>query len=151
MGHRDKKKAAVRARAGKLALASQTHGTISNNSAETRELDGIELVEGTHTSYLDSDCDYDGGINHWPSDTDSEWDDTESDGDSLEELEGDELKANLCELREEVEALTTPMNYNHIMAPKSVKDWKNVERNCTLGYTGTSQCTQQRRAQEARS
>ena len=37
-----------------------------------------------------------------------------------------------------------PSKYAQIAARKSDKVWKKVEKNRALGYTGNSQCTQQR-------
>ena len=65
-----------------------------------------------------------------------------SDAESLEEL-GEELEANLNEMRAELKELPICMKYDLLMEPKTVKDWKKVEENCTLGYTGNLKRTQE--------
>ncbi|KAG2031688.1 hypothetical protein BDR03DRAFT_1015862, partial [Suillus americanus] len=64
---------------------------------------------------------------------------------SLEELEGMDLEENLKAVRVDVES----SGYAKVAAPKTVKTWQKAEKNQALGYTGTSQRTQQRRAKEA--
>ena len=66
-----------------------------------------------------------------------------SDAESLEELEGEELEANLNELRAELKELPIRMKYDLLMEPKTAKDWKKAEENCTLGYTGNLKHTQE--------
>ncbi|KAG1805422.1 hypothetical protein EV424DRAFT_1282075, partial [Suillus variegatus] len=86
------------------------------------------------------------GVNcHW---SNSDYSDSEdfdggdySDTKSLEELEGDELEANLSDLRAESKDLIAPTKYEQLMKPKLVKQWKKAEQNHTLGYTGHSRCT----------
>jgi hypothetical protein len=101
----------------------------------------------------DSDCGYNGGVNYYRSDSDSDkyLDESSgiSDAESLEELEGVALEENLADLRVELEELAAATQYEQIMGPKSAKR-KRVEKNRSLGYTGTSQHTQQRKAKEAR-
>jgi len=101
----------------------------------------------------DKDCHYFGGVNC--DILDSEYDScAESSGDdleSLEELEGDALDKNLHELQAEVESLgAAPSSYELITAPKSAKEWQRVEKNCSLGYTGTSTRTKQHKGKAAR-
>jgi len=64
-----------------------------------------------------------------------------SDADSLEELEGDELKANLLELRTELADLGAPTKCDQIMESKLEKDRRKVEQNRALGYNGNSKQT----------
>ena len=71
-----------------------------------------------------------------------------SDAESPEELEGEELEANLNDLRAELKELPIHMEYDLLMEPKPVKDWKKVEENRTLGYTGNLKHTQERRAKD---
>jgi hypothetical protein len=54
-----------------------------------------------------------------------------SDIESFEELEGDQLEANLPDLRAE---LIAPTKYEQLMKPKLVKQWKKTEQSHTLGY-----------------
>lgn len=102
----------------------------------------------------DSDCGYNwGGVNYnWSESSDGDFDIEDyddSDMDSLEELEGEELEANLSKLRAELKDLAAPTKYEQITEPKLVKEWKKIEQTCTLGYTGHSQCTQEWRAKDA--
>ena len=98
----------------------------------------------------DSDCGYKGGVNcYWSDSDDSDFSEEYSDADSLEELEGDELKANLLELRTELADLGAPTKYDQIMESKLENDWRKVEQNYALGYNGNSKWTQERRAKEA--
>ena len=91
------------------------------------------------SSNSDSDCGYKGGVDFSLSKSDSF---DYSDAESLEELEAEELEANLNELRAELKELPICMKYDLLMEPKTAKDWKKVE-NCTLGYTGNLKCTQE--------
>ena len=108
----------------------------------------------------DGDCNYFGGVNCHISD--SEYDSSAESGsnfqvsdkdESLAELEGDALEENLRELRGEMEsprvASTAPSRYDLITAKKSVKEWQRAEKNRSLGYTGTSTRTKQRKAKAA--
>jgi hypothetical protein len=103
----------------------------------------------------DDDCGYTGGVNVC---VDSEWQEEEMDGrddldewsdtESLAELEGDELEANLQALKpglrdtslQELE-VTTP--YEEIKGGKSAKTFANAEKNHGLGYNGLSKHTKQ--------
>jgi hypothetical protein len=101
----------------------------------------------------DRDCGYIGGVNCNP-DSDSEhsgssWSDTET----LAELDGEELEKNLqMLLAEELQDLegAKPSEYSQIAALKSEKVWKKAEKNRALGYTGSSQHTQQRNDKASR-
>lgn len=150
MGRADKKKAAAHATAARIKAHNSTSTNLKNHnpSADTN------ILPITVDSDSDSDCQYLGGVNFYPSDddyTDSGEESTDTELESLAELEGDELEANLRELRAELEDLgTIHTKYDHIMQMKSVTDWKKAERNRTLGYTGNSRRTQLRKAKEAR-
>jgi len=65
-------------------------------------------------------------------------------------LEGEELKANLQELRAELQELVAPTCYEDIAQPRSIKEWWKMEKNRAFGYNGHSKRTQQRRDKEAR-
>ena len=101
------------------------------------------------------DCGYEGGVDCESSDdeydptvdSDEDW----SDDESLAELEGDELEANLCALHseEETEYLHVPNAFRQMMVPKDAKEWEKAEGNWAFGYTMNSICTQERRRKEA--
>ncbi|KAG1876297.1 hypothetical protein F4604DRAFT_1760712 [Suillus subluteus] len=105
---------------------------------------------------VENECDYEGGVNcYWSEDSDyapdsdSEW----SDGDeSVVEFEGEELEQNLTALRAEVEALRYLTKYEEVSAASkmTMKDWRKVESNRALGYTGNSIRTAQRNAKAVR-
>ena len=160
MGRKDKRKAAARATAARMA-AFHTRNNNTHNSPPTPESrfdieddvvnmdDSIPIIVDS-----DSDCGYNGGVNYYGSDSDSdEYLDENSgisDAESLEELEGVALEENLADLKVELKELAAATQYEQIMEPKSAKQWKRVEKNRSLGFTGTSQHTQQRKAKEAR-
>jgi hypothetical protein len=141
--------------------------SLKNSAARARAARAVACLT-SQVSYLDtqppillksdsdSDVGYEGGVDCTWSDSDyepgtdsgSDW--CDSDADSLSEFEGEGLEANLQELREELEALGAPVEYHGIRAPRSAKEWKKIEGNRALGYTGHSQRTQQRKAKEAR-
>jgi hypothetical protein len=154
MGLKDKRKAAARATAARLcALKAQLENSTPNeagvpehNMAETITMEDADC-EGGVTSE-DSDGWYEGGVNCFLSDSDEDFNIGDySDTESLEELEGDELEANLSELRA---GIIAPTKYEQVMQPKLAEGWKKAEQNRSLGYTGHSQRTQERRANEAR-
>ena len=101
------------------------------------------------------ECGYEGGVDckslddkYDPTvDSDEDW----SDYESLAELKGDELEANLCALHEEeAESLDAPNAFRQMMVPKDAKEWKKAEGNRAFGYTMNSTHTQERRRKEAR-
>jgi hypothetical protein len=152
MGLKDKQKSAARARATRLGTAKAR-----DHLANPTPLNNIipETIGNTPaidiSSNSDSDCGYEGGVNcYWSDSDDSDFNEEYSDADSLEELEGDELEANLLELRTELADLGAPTKYDQIMESKLEKDWRKVEQNRGLGYSGNSKRTQERRAKEAR-
>ena len=77
------------------------------------------------SSDSDSDCGYEGGVNFCLSKSDSF---DYSDAESLEELEGEELEANLNELRAELKELPIHVKYDLLMELKTVKDWRKQRR-----------------------
>jgi hypothetical protein len=104
----------------------------------------------------DDDCGYTGGVNicldsEWEGDMgeSDEWSDTES----LAELEGEELEANLQALRPKL-LVTNPvevmMPYEEIRCGKSAQTFANAEKNCRLGYNGLSKHTKQLHNKKAR-
>ncbi|EGO01426.1 hypothetical protein SERLA73DRAFT_70616 [Serpula lacrymans var. lacrymans S7.3] len=94
---------------------------------------------------LDLECDSDGVNVCWPSSSkyemplnpESSW----SDSESICKMEGDELEANLQELRAEVEALGNCTGFEEIQTTRMFADWKTAEANRTLGYNGHSAWT----------
>jgi hypothetical protein len=158
MGRKDKREAAARATAARMAAFYTRNNT--HNSPPTPEshfdIEDIVIMDDSIPIIVDSDsdCGYDGGVNYYWSDSDSdEYLDENSgisDTESLEELEGVALEENLAGLKVELEELAAATQYEQIMGPKSEKQWKRVEKNRSLGYTGISQRTQQRKAKEAR-
>jgi len=146
--------AAARARAARWPRAARA--TCNSNTAPTASNPAV--IEIDYDSPSEQDCGYTGGVNYRFSDTEydsateSEWSNgSGSDEDSVVELEGDELDANLHELRKKAhdKALEEFPKYAQIVMKKSAVEWKKAEKNRTLGYTGNSQRTQQRRAKEA--
>lgn len=159
MGHKDKRKAAARATAARMAAfhtQNNTHNSLPTPESRFDIEDDVVNMDDSIPIIVDSDsdCGYNGGVNYYGSDGDSDEHLDEnsgiSDAESLEELEGVALEENLADLRAELEELAAATQYEQIMGPKSAKQWKRVEKNQSLGYTGTSQRTQQRKAKEAR-
>jgi hypothetical protein len=117
------------------------------------------VIEIDYDSPSEQDCGYTGGVNYrfsnteYDSATESEWSNgSGSDEDSVVKLEGDKLDANLHELGKKAhnKALEAFPKYAQIVMKKSAVEWKKAEKTRTLGYTGNSQQTKQRRAKEAR-
>jgi hypothetical protein len=138
--------AATRARAARhcTQAVNQVSDSDSNDMSVSIEADSD-----------DQDCRYMGGVDYqfsgteYDSGQESEWSDgSESDEESLVELEGDELEANLHKLRQ-AQALEAFLKYAQIVMNKSASEWKKAEKNRALGYTGNSKCTQQWREKEA--
>jgi hypothetical protein len=103
----------------------------------------------------DSDCGYVGGVNYYVFDSDDEFEPgsdgcwSDSDGESLAELEGEELESSLCELKAELDALAAPSKYDLITAVKTSQEWKTAEKKRGFGYTGNSQRTKHCNAKAA--
>ena len=110
MGHKDKRKAAAHATAARMAAF--------------HALPSID-IEDTVIVDSNSDCGYDGGINHYWSDSGSgEYLDEDSDisvTESLEELEGVALEENLAGLTAKLKEPTAATQYEQITGPKSAK------------------------------
>ena len=166
---KDKQKAAARATAAKLSAGKapgQNHDLGNPEPLENLVVDNVDMPahNNNNTAIINltldldsnSDCGYEGGVNYnWSESSDGDFDmedyhDDDSDMDSLEELEGEELEANLSELRAELEGLVAPTKYEQVAELKLLKEWKKAEQTCTLGYTGHSQRTQEWRAKDAR-
>jgi hypothetical protein len=94
----------------------------------------------------DSDCGYDGGVNHDGSD--NETDAWYSDVESLCEFEGDELDSNLEMLKAAFAADGDV--FEDLMAKRTTMDWKKVEKRRSLGYNGQSVRRQQELAKKAK-
>jgi hypothetical protein len=107
-------------------------------------------------SDLESDCGYMGGVNYYGFNSDDKfgprsdgcWSD--SNGESLAELEGEELESSLQELKVELDALAAPSKFDLITAAKTSQEWKTAEKKRRFGYTGNSQRTKQRNVKVAR-
>jgi hypothetical protein len=96
-------------------------------------------------------CGYEGGIDCDPSDDEQDSEDDEwSDDESLAELKGDELEANLSALRKEAKSWDAPNVFKQMMSHKDSKEWNKAEANWALGYNKNSSDTQERRRKEAR-
>ena len=99
------------------------------------------------------ECQWDGTVNHIPSDSeDPDWSDM-SDSDSEEEfseLEGEELLESLqMRLEKELELLSVPTPYEKIAAPVTSKQWAKAESNRCFSYNGQSVRTKRRVRQQA--
>ena len=131
----DKKKAAARARAGKV-LKHSSHSKTQ-----------ILLVSDAKDIETDSDdnydCGYEGGIDCvWSEDgsdseveSDNGWSDASVDDDLIEVDEGELPPVKIPEI---------------FTNPKMPINWKKAQSNRKLGYTGTSVRTRQRHDQQAR-
>lgn len=145
----------------KAQKAAAAHARASRHKTHLPPIENspIDLDETSDTNNMDDmdgECGYEGGVNcYWSddsdyeSDSDSDWSDGEE---SVVEFEGEELEANLKELRAEIEVLRQPTGYEEVSAASkmSMKDWQKVESNRALGYTGNSLRTAQRNAKAAR-
>lgn len=143
MAPKHKQEAAAHAHAGHYTNGQPFS---ESGSAETAEFhqnpDPFELIMVEDS---DSECNYTGGVNV-DSESDEDYgpsDDEWSEAETIEELEGDELEANLEELLAEATQLEAA-KYVQITAWKSKKDWRKAECNWSLGYSGNSWQTQQR-------
>jgi hypothetical protein len=159
------REAAARARAARHASSStrtqlpstpEPSGPISKPENTPPTLLAPNRVDSETDSDAEGDCGYIGGVNcdvsegEYDPKSDNNW--VDSDGD-LMELEGDELEENLRGLREKeemVNSAATPSSYDLITEKRSAKEWKEAEKNRSLGYTGTSARTRQRKSKAAR-
>jgi hypothetical protein len=156
MGTKVQNEAAARARAARLAQIAH------QNSPDTHEEES-DYCPINVDSDSDDDCGYTGGVNvaDLESDDEPDFDSSESewsddDGESLVEMEGDELAANLRALKAKADTFDEPpcnqklTAYYEISKSKTSKTWKKAEANRALGYTGTSTRLRQLRDKEAR-
>ena len=97
----------------------------------------------------ESDCGYQGGVSFThESDVEVELADSgEADGESVDELEGEELERNLQELREKEQKMLWDGVF---VAQRTKKEWEKAEGKWNLGYNGLSCRTQRRREKAAR-
>ena len=162
MVSKHKKEAAARARAGR-AVARQISlppdvpsspepvPEINFGFSPEPEPEPIEIFSDS-----ESDCGYTGGVDYHGFDSDDEFEPgsdgcwSDSDGESLAELEGEELESSLRELKVELDALAAPSKYDLIAAAKTSQEWKMAEKKRGFGYTSNSQRTKQRNAKAAR-
>ena len=150
---KNKREAAARARAGRARSRAIVTAVAAAQIPQLPDADiapEMQILIGDEMDAFESDrdCGYIGGVNCNP-DSDSEhsessWSDTET----LAELDGEELEENLqmllAEELQDLEGPAKPSEYSQIAALKSDKVWKKAEKNRALGYTGSSQRTQQR-------
>jgi len=160
MGRKSKQKTASieKARAAKVL-----------QQAKSLEQAPLNLDTGTtsHTAWLEdpeacesdpeSVCQWDGGINYVPSDSElsqsnSDWSTgSGSETDEFSELEGDELRESLeTQLQAEMDMLSIPSLYEQVLGWHTSVDWKRAERNRNLGYNKMSDRTKHRQAHNAR-
>ncbi|KAG1740918.1 hypothetical protein EDB19DRAFT_1908237 [Suillus lakei] len=95
------------------------------------------------------DCGFTGGVHcSLPEpDSDSEfemdWESESDSGESIVELEGEELESSLAQLRDKVTSLAEPTPYQKVAGPNMSENWKKAERSRGLGYDGHSKHTQE--------
>jgi uncharacterized sporulation protein YeaH/YhbH (DUF444 family) len=155
--------AAARARAAKIQMEMVDILEISSDSA-------IQQSESEDDHDSDIECTgWTGGVNHVPSDTDTDsgdedWKDTDLDGGSadsdeddnedLEDLEGEDLLDGLQKkwelLQQELEDLEKPTPYECILKKTTAKEWKKAEARRGLGYNGKSARRKREVAQQLR-
>ena len=86
------------------------------------------------SSDLETDCGYMGGVNYCGFDSDDEFEPgsdgcwSDSDRESLAELEDEELESSLWELKAELDALAAPSKYDLITSVKISQEWKTAEK-----------------------
>ncbi|KAF7371965.1 hypothetical protein MVEN_00054500 [Mycena venus] len=82
----------------------------------------------------DSDCEYEGGIHDClPSESeDYPWTDSDNSGTDNDLSDFDE--ETIRELQEELASLSKPTQYGKLTARRSQKEWKQVEKNRSLGF-----------------
>jgi hypothetical protein len=158
MGRKDKLAAAARARAGRTR-SKPSKSTSNQDGGNPDEAAAAAIERENHLPRLadvesDMDCGYRGGVNIEISSDESDTTEgivgsDEETQESLFEYTDKELDENLGTLRaaeaEMIKNLDAP-----IMKSRSEKEWKKIEKNWKLGYTGTSKRTQQRHAKTAR-
>jgi hypothetical protein len=147
------KLAAARAR---LARQTQVNpATVRANDSTVWEPDN-DNGNGDDNDDDNFNCGFTGGVHcSLPEpDSDSEfemdWESESDSGESIVELEGEELESSLAQLRDEVASLVEPTPYQKVAGPKTSENWKKAERSRGLGYDGHSKRTQERRLHDAR-
>ncbi|KAJ6483107.1 hypothetical protein C8R45DRAFT_931736 [Mycena sanguinolenta] len=98
----------------------------------------------------DSDCEYEGGIQDClPSESeDYPWTDSDDSGTDNDLSDFDEEM--IQELQEELASLSKPTPYAKLTAQRSKNEWKQVEKNRSLGYNGQGRSTKFLKEKEAR-
>ncbi|KAG1809073.1 uncharacterized protein BJ212DRAFT_1302655 [Suillus subaureus] len=80
------------------------------------------------------DCGFTGGVHCLLPELDSDsefemdWESESDSGESVVELEGEELESSLAQLRDKVTSLAEPTPYQKVAGPKMSKNWKKAER-----------------------
>jgi hypothetical protein len=159
MGRKSKKKTASIRHAHKAKALQYAKNSECAQDSE-HESTSSAAQRGSKGCESESECDWHGGVNHFPSDSDwdslndSDWktdSSSESDFGDVSELEGDELIESLqATLEAEMQIISIPTPYEQILKPHTSGDWRKAESNRSLGYNKLSGCTQRRQALEAR-
>ena len=139
---KSKKKSIANARKVKAQKCLDTHDATDLDS----DIEVTAWTGGVNNHLLSESDDSDSDFN------DAEWE-SDSSGDDVDELEGEELVASLQkEIEHEIQLLQELMftPYERISTTKTAKEWQKVERNRGLGYNGQSKRTQRFRREKAR-
>ena len=124
-----------------MAKSCRKHNLAKARSTQHNKSEELETDSGES----DLDFGYEGGVDCDSSNNEEDSEDDEwSDDESLAELEGDELEANLSALCEEAESWDTPKVFKQMMSPKDSKEWNKAEANQAFGYNKNSSRTQER-------
>jgi hypothetical protein len=151
---RYRKEAAARAR-----LARQAYRAYTVEVTTVMADDSVPDDDNLNCNGASFECGYIGGVHYSLPDSDSDsefggsdidWDSESESGESVVELEGDELDISLAQMRDEIEALAELTSYQEVAGPKTMKNWQKVEKNRALGYNGHSKRTRERRLHDAR-
>lgn len=161
------RKAAARARAGKIKKKAPTYKETTNSLPANRG-QARHFTDDLQTDADDECTRWMGGVSHTllDSEEDSDWldagsdsglsdttRDTDDDDSDLEELEGDDLVEGLrkqYQLQKELQDLRRPSPYESILHPKTCTEWKRAERKRELGYNGFSARRKREVAQASR-
>ncbi len=148
-----RKYSAARARAAKAALKSNS----LSSTVDQSESEGAIPISSN--SDADECTQWTGGVNHELSGTESDltWveastaDGSESSGDNLSEVEGDDIVESVrASLEHEIRLLAIPTQYEQLSRNYTAGDWKKAEKNRSLGYNGHSDRTKRREAKTVR-
>ena len=160
MSKKDKQKAAARARAGRRT---------NNRQAAAAKIpiwpisDGIQVTIEPKVIFIDDesdDCGYTGGVNYTSysdeeDNVDNVWfDDSDTESEQIDEMEGEELDRSLQALKAAIELYEGQGKEKTILdqlgKDMSSNDWTKVESNRALGYLGNSGRSKRRKDKNAR-